>query len=250
MKKTTTNRALVVGAIVTAAGSGHAFGQVAELPQSGVTLDQLIGGQFRVRDKLFTITSFSTPTQGPSFDPASFNITPFVAGNPFNGIGFDINGPIQDLVRGDAFISDFTLQYTVEIVDDPNTAIDESDPSNGYAIVDNRLNFNGTAGGEPGSLVRVVEDVFNFETGELIGQKEVFDIIRGEGDEDTQLEDFLEFDPLTKISVVKDVEAFAATDCCDATISFIRQSFSQVPSPGGVAVLGAMGFTASRRRRA
>ena len=116
-----------------------------------------------------------------------------------------------------------------------------------YWIVDNRLVFNGNAGGANGSFCRVDESVFDFMTGALLGQKSVFDIVRDP--RETQLEDLLEFDPLKKIQVVKNAKFFAVTDCCDATASFIRQSFSQVPEPGGFVLLALGGLIAARRRR-
>ena len=236
---------LSVFALATAAGSAHAGMMLVDI-SGGVALSEVVGNQFRVRDKLFTIQSFSSPPN--QFDASQLTILPFVAGNPLAGIGFDITGAMQDFVRGDELISDFTLEYTVEIVDDPGTPdVDESE----WFITDNTLSFNGTSGGEPGSLVRVNETVFNFETGELIGQKEVFDIVReSDGVQETQLQDMLEFDPIRKLQIVKDVELFAATDCCDATISFIRQSFSQIPTPGTATLLAGagLGLTARRRR--
>jgi len=236
--------ALFVCALAATAGSSQAGVTLVDIT-GGVALSEVIGNQFRVRDKLFTITSFSSPPN--QFDPSQLTILPFVAGNPLAGIGFDITGAMQDFVRGDEFISDFTLEYTVEIVDDPDTTnVDESQ----WFITDNTLSFNGTSGGEPGSLVRVNETVFDFDTGELIGQKEVFDIVReADGTQMTQLQDMLEFDPITKLQVVKDVELFAATTCCDATISFIRQSFSQIPAPGTATLLAGAGLGMAIRRR-
>lgn len=212
----------------------------------GVPLSDVIGNQFRVGDKLFNITTFSSPPN--QFDPTQITIIPYQAGNPLAGRGFDLTGAFQDFVRGDASISEFNLQYTVEIVDDPNTPENEALT---HFIVDNILTFNGNSGGNPGSFARVDESVFDFESGLLLGQKSVFDITReSDGMNEQQLQDMLLFAPIKKLEINKDVKFFASTTCCDASASFIRQSFSQIPTPGaGVLALTSGVVLLSRRRR-
>lgn len=225
--------AALAAAFVFSAGVAQAA--IIDISGGDKTLDDVVGNQFIVGDKLFTITSFTSA----SFAGDQIFIVPYIAGDPQMGRGFDLTGAFQDFVRGDALVSEFALEYTVEIVDDPAYS--------DYWIVDNRLIFNGNAGGASGSFCRVDESVVDFMTGALIGQKSVFDIVRDP--RETQLEDLLEFDPVKKLQIVKNAKFYAATDCCDATASFIRQSFSQVPEPGGIALVGLGALFVARRRR-
>jgi uncharacterized protein (TIGR03382 family) len=50
--------------------------------------------------------------------------------------------------------------------------------------------------------------------------------------------------------VNKDLKFFAGNDTGFATASFVRQEFSQIPSPGALALVGLGGLVARRRRTA
>ena len=112
--------------------------------------------------------------------------------------------------------------------------------------------FNGSAGGE-GSFARVDESVFDLDNNVFLGQLSVWDIAGPP--QDTKLEDYVDFCDLygsqgyRAFEVNKDLKFFAATDNGFATASFIRQEFSQIPSPGALALLGVSGILARRRRR-
>ena len=69
---------------------------------------------------------------------------------------------------------------------------------------------------------------------------------------------FFEDNPQQSLSVMKDIELFATggdkydnDDDDDASVSvdFIRQTFSQIPTPGGALVLGLAGVGLAARRR-
>jgi hypothetical protein len=52
-----------------------------------------------------------------------------------------------------------------------------------------------------------------------------------------------------KLEVNKDMKFFAAHVNDTATASFIRQEFSQIPTPGAISLLAVAGMAAGRRRR-
>ena len=51
-----------------------------------------------------------------------------------------------------------------------------------------------------------------------------------------------------KVEVNKDVQ-FYAVPGGSSSASFVRQTFSQIPTPGAMALLGLAGIFAGRRRR-
>lgn len=216
---------------------GAASRSVNEVPIGpGVTLQDVIdgGGHFRVADKLFTITDFFSVV----FDATQIGILPLDFGLP--GRGFRLTDAWADQ-PGDGSPSDFTLSYTVTIVDDPSTPQNES----AYRIVDNRLIFDGFATG-PGSFARVDETVLDI-TGALVGEKRVF----ANGDGSEQLQDMLDFalPGYQTLHIVKNAQFFAPDPTGTAGASFIDQTFSQIPTPGSLAIAGLAGVLASRRRR-
>ncbi len=195
--------------------------------------------KFRVYDKIFTIESYTSN----QFMPSEVTIVGFRhLSNPLE-VGFDLTGGFGDTTPGDGFIHEFNIQYTVEIAA-PFIPL-------GYRITDNHLIFNGNASGAPGSFARVDESVINPFTGMLVGQKSVYDIVNSSGPNSTQLSDELIFGPpgYTILEINKDVKFFAASQGSTASASFIRQSFSQIPSPGAGALLMLGGIATFRRRR-
>lgn len=198
-----------------------------QLTESGMTLDQLIGNSFIVGDKMFTIHTFASDT----FDPSQITVAPINFG--LEGIGFDLLGAFND-APGDGVSSGYTLEYWVEVLDP------------GFAITDNFLQFNGFAAGD-GSFATVNETLFT-ESGEFIGNELVF----ADGSLDPSewvLQNSLVFDPQISLMVVKDVQFFANGAAGIAGASFIRQTFSQIPSPAPMALFGLMGLAIVRRRR-
>ncbi len=195
--------------------------------------------KFQVFDKIFTVESFTSN----QFVSSQITVVGFAhTTNPFE-YGFDLTGGFGDASPGDGIIHEFNIQYTVEIA--------EPWLSQGYRITDNHLIFNGNASGAPGSFARVDETVIDPITGVPIGQKSVFDIVNASGPNSTQLFDELIFGPpgYTILEINKDVKFLAVTEGSTASASFIRQSFSQIPTPGAAALLGMGGLLVVRRRR-
>ncbi len=192
--------------------------------------------KFQVGDKIFTVLTYTNnglPASGVS-------IQGFIASNPLSGIGFDLTGGFGD-VPGDTSISDIALRYTVEI--------DPAFFNNGYRIVDTGLTFNGNATGS-GSYSRVDESVLDYATSNLLGTRQVFSIAGPPAQ--SVLQDF-QLLPGTagyrKLEVIKDIQFYAFGPNSTATASFVRQSFSQIPTPGGTALCGVAGLLLIRRRR-
>lgn len=192
-----------------------------------------------IHDKLFTFLTFTSV----DFNPANIHLTAFIASNPLTGIGFDLTGGFGDQ-PGDTHINEFNLRYTVEIL--------PSFFAQGFRIVDTGLSFNGSASGT-GSYARVDESIFDFfgvPGLNLLGTRSVF--AHAGPPPTSQLQDF-QFLPGTagyrKLEINKDVQFFAPTPGGTAAASFVRQTFSQIPSPGSAALLGLAGIVAARRRR-
>ncbi len=195
--------------------------------------------KFRVFDKIFTIESFTSN----QFVPGQVTVVGFA--HPTNPLefGFDLTGGFGDASPGDGIIHEFNIQYTVEIA--------PAFIPLGYRITDNHLIFNGNATGAPGSFARVDETVINPLNGQVLGQKSVFDIVNTTGPNTTRLSDELIFGPpgYTILEINKDVKFLAVTGGSTASASFVRQSFSQIPSPGACAMLALGGVLTLRRRR-
>lgn len=207
-------------------------------------LDAILGANnpdhaIQVGDKLFTFVSWTSV----AFPTSTVAISAFISSNPLTGIGFDITGGFGDVTPNDPTISEFNLRYTVEIL--PQFI------AQGFRIVDAELTFNGNATGA-GSYARVDESLLNFfgQPGQnLITTSSVAAFGGNPGA--NVLQDRRVFGPpgYTKIEVNKDVQFFANAPNGTSTASFVRQSFSQVPSPGAVALLGLGGLVVLRRRR-
>ncbi|MEO1130985.1 MAG: MYXO-CTERM sorting domain-containing protein [Planctomycetota bacterium] len=205
------------------------------LPGTGATVEEILDpdgpfkGSFTVYDKRFDFTSF-VPV-GASTQPDLVTVVPWVAPNPLDAVGFDLIGQWVD-PAGDALATGFTIVFDVTVLD-PDLLINDA-----------RLTFNGSASG-PGSFAKVSETITDPEGGGgLIDNLEVTADIS---------EDFWQGAPdegYRTINVVKDFTLFAPPDGGFAGASFIRQTFSQIPSPGTGALAGlALSMGLARRRR-
>lgn len=192
--------------------------------------------KFQVGDKVFTVLTYNSS----SLPASGVAIQGFIASNPLSGIGFDLTGGFGD-VPGDTNITDIIFRYTVEI--------DPTFYANGYRLVDTALIFNGNATGT-GSYSRVDESIINYDNNTLLGTRQVYDIAGPPPS--TRREDGQNLPGTAgyrKLEIVKDIQFFAVGANGTATASFVRQSFSQIPSPGGATLCGVAGLIMLRRRR-
>jgi hypothetical protein len=226
---------LPLAAIAVALSAGAA--QAVFVLQNGqqVSLSSVLNSddhKFQVGDKIFTILTFTSN----AVPAANIAVTGFISNNPLDGIGFDLTGGFGD-VPGDTTISDIIFRYTVEIA--------EPQLGQGFRIKDTGLVFNGSAVGT-GSYARVDEsilDYFGIPGANLLGTRQVWDIAGPP--QSTSLQDFQVFAngaSYSKLEIIKDIQFFAVA-------SFVRQSFSQTPTPGGSALLAIGGLILARRRR-
>lgn len=199
--------------------------------------------KFIIGDKLFTFEYVTTP----SFNIQNFDITAkILAPNQYglNNIAFDLTGPFVDGGPNDQTVQDMNLQYTVEVMEEAY--------NRGIRLCDTSLAFNGSSGGI-GSFARVAETVFNVDTGELLGNLNVFNnfgpppsVQYSEGKDWCK-----EYgtDGYRAFQCNKNLKFFANTDGGFSSCSFVRQEFSQIPAPGAFALLGVAGVFGVRRRR-
>lgn len=195
--------------------------------------------KFRVGDKIFDVESFTSN----QFNPGQVTIVGFHHPTNADEYGFDLTGGFGDTSPGDGEIHEFNFHYTVTIA--PEYV------ERGYRITDNHLIFNGNASGAPGSYARIDETVIDPLSGHPIGFKEVFDIVRLDAPNDTQYFDEIDW-PLpgfVSLELNKNVKFLAISEGSTASCSWIRQSFSQVPTPGAVSLLALGGLVSASRRR-
>jgi hypothetical protein len=198
-----------------------------------------------IDDKLFTFESFSSS----QFDASNFSVIGFISAGTnqygLRNVGFDLTGPFGDGTLGDNLVHEMNIQYEVSVLPDYY--------SNGVRLCDARLTFNGSAGGD-GSFSRVDETIWDLDTNTYLGQMEVYDIANTPNI--TKFVDAIDFcdvygtDGYRAFEVNKDLKFFAGNDTGFATASFVRQEFSQIPSPGALALVGLGGLVARRRRTA
>lgn len=227
---------ILAAVLVSAAGlASTAQAQLVDISQPNTTLSSVLGRQFIVGDKLFTMPT--NAFQSADFNASQVFISPLTTPNPNVGVGFRLTGAFNDAPGG--LGTDFVLQYTVEIL--PQFI------AQGLRFTDANLRFNGSATGN-GSFARVDETVMNANNN-ILGNHSVWAI----GGGSTRLEDhFLSVLGLTKLKLVKDVQFFANGANGTAGASFVDQVFSQVviplPTTGALAAAG-LGALAIRRRR-
>lgn len=234
-------RALAVSGFAAFASTAHGvilLNNGDSVPLISVLADQ--DRSFRVHDKIFHVLTYTATANLPA---SNVSITAFVAANPLDGVGFDLVGGFGDLPN-DTLISDMGFHYTVEVA--PEFI------ARGFRIVDTGLAFNGAATG-PGSFSRVDEtiiDPFGQPGLNIIGNRQVFAVAGPPPI--SQLQDYQLLPGTagyTMLEINKDIQFYAFGPNGTATASFVRQSFSQIPTPGGAALLGLAGLIVAHRRR-
>ena len=199
--------------------------------------------KFIIGDKMFTFEYVTTP----SFNIQQFDVTAkILAPNQYglNNIAFDLTGPFVDGGVNDQTVQDMNLQYTVEVLPEYY--------DRGIRLCDTGLSFNGSSGGI-GSFARVAETVYAVDTGQLLGNMNVFNNFGPPPSiQYSEVRDWCkEFgtDGYRAFQCNKNLKFFANTDGGFASCSFVRQEFSQIPAPGAFALLGVAGVLGARRRR-
>ena len=199
--------------------------------------------KFIIGDKMFTFEYVTTP----SFNIQQFDVTAkILAPNQYglNNIAFDLTGPFVDGGVNDQTVQDMNLQYTVEVLPEYY--------DRGIRLCDTGLSFNGSSGGI-GSFARVAETVYAVDTGQLLGNMNVFNNFGPPPSiQYSEVRDWCkEFgtDGYRAFQCNKNLKFFANTDGGFASCSFVRQEFSQIPAPGAFALLGVAGILGTRRRR-
>jgi hypothetical protein len=199
--------------------------------------------KFIIGDKMFTFEYVTTP----SFNIQQFDVTAkILAPNQYglNNIAFDLTGPFVDGGVNDQTVQDMNLQYTVEVLPEYY--------ARGIRLCDTGLSFNGSSGGT-GSFARVAETVYAVDTGQLLGNMNVFNNFGPPPSiQDSQVKDWCQLygtDGYRAFQCNKNLKFFANTDGGFASCSFVRQEFSQIPAPGAFALLGVAGILGARRRR-
>jgi hypothetical protein len=229
--------------VLALAGAGSASASVVVLGNGdAIILQDLLdaGGQFIVEDKLFTIDSWRTDV----FLSTNISVIGFVSQNTnqfgLYNVGFDIVGPFGDGEPGNNIVHEANLQYTVEVLPQYYQL--------GNRLVDVGLVFNGSAGGN-GSFSRVDETVFDLDANNFLGNLSVFYTANTPPQIQYQDEAVFSLQGYRAFEVNKNMKFFSPTVEGFSTASFIRQEFSQIPAPGALALLGAAGLMARRRRR-
>ncbi len=229
---------LAAGALLGAASSARAVFVLGNGDSINLnTILNSIDRSFQVGDKLFTMGSYTSAT----VPAANVSVIGFIAANPLDGIGFDLTAGFGD-IPGDGTITDLNLHYTVEVL--------QPQLSQGFRIKDLGLAFNGSAFG-PGSVSRVDESVFDpsgIPGTNLIGTRHVFTFGTGA----SQTQDFQLFAnnaTYTRLEINKDILFYAVGPNDQAGASFVRQTFSQTPSPAGSTALFLTGSLLLTRRR-
>jgi hypothetical protein len=228
--------------VALAAFTGAARANIIDITQPGVTLAQVLGNQFQVGDKLFTVAA--NGFNSSVFSANQIFISAVVNNDPITGQGFRLTGAFHD-TPGDSNGSEFVISYSVDIV--------PSFIAQGYRFNNVDLRFNGAAAGT-GSFARVDETVMNGNN-QTQGVGSVYALGGGASSFEDPIGLPHDNGGLTHLNVVKDVQFFANGPNGAASASFVDQAFGQfvtaIPLPTG-AGMGALGLliVGVRRRRA
>ncbi len=216
---------------------------------NGYTIQEIIdAGGIIIGDKLFdsfyvsTTNSFGATAPGPS----EIAITPIQilkGGAPLGGdFGMDFSGLWW---APGGTLADSVIEFHVQITDKYADL--------GYKIKDNGLFIRAKGNSTADGGISITEDVYAEPLSSMvdpIANKHVWFI----SEADQQLFDEAEFTPVVEMWIVKDVGASGGTVAGGAaSLSSFRQTFSQIPEPGTLVLLGfgAIGLAAYawRKRR-
>ncbi|MHC4079711.1 MAG: PEP-CTERM sorting domain-containing protein [Planctomycetota bacterium] len=190
-----------------------------------MALSDLIGVAFQVDDKEFFISSFDAL----GIEAADILVTP---------------------------VNLFTLVYTVAALSPGRLITDAHLAFDGSATGDDDDTFGGGDDDDGEAIATVMESIFTGR-GDLLGELQVLADSNIHPD-DWVLVDDIVFDPQMSLTVTKtalfraigDDDDLLLLDCDSiASATFIRQTFSQIPAPGSLWLLGLAGAVAGIRRR-
>lgn len=188
-----------------------------------VFLSDLIGGDpLTVGDKVFT--GFTYLASGDVPDAGGVNVQGI---NSDGNFGLRFHGAFVDLAGGGG--SDALISFTVSVA-----------PGSPFLINDVHLAGNPDVLGGIG-LASVTETFLPTNNPSL----SIFS--NGSLEKLMDWADLLE--PVTTLQVQKDINLLAGEGSAGATISFIDQTFSQIPEPTGLTLLGVLGLIGMGLRR-
>lgn len=193
-----------------------------------VPLGDLIdnGGEVVVGDKIFD--EFGYTATGDMPVAAEINVTDHVDLEGNYGLRFQ--GGFTDLFGGGA--SDALITFRVRVADGSLLEITDAHLQGNPDVIGHN--------GEQGFIS--VTETFS----EASNTMSIYDIIPG----NSKLVDWTYFDQtFTELHVQKNILAYAGSDGVVATLSFVDQTFSQVPEPGALVLLGIFGLAAVAMRR-
>jgi hypothetical protein len=233
---------LTAGALAAFAAIGGAAqsvrADIIDISQPNVHLAAVLGNQFIVGDKIFTVAANGFASS--HFSAGDITISALQGASP----GFRLSGAFND-TPGDNSGSEFVLSF--------NVAVLPAALAQGFRLSGVTAAFNGTATGA-GSFSRVDETVMDPNNNQVLANRSVFAL----GDGTSQLSASASFPPpgYAAFNIVKDVQFFANGANGSASASYVDQTFNQF-SPQGIplptaAGMGLAGLTALaiRRRRA
>ncbi len=234
----------LIGLIAIMSVAASATPIVADLnnPASYSLSDIAAAGGIIVGDKLFDGFRVSTTKSDNAIAPGMDGIA--VTGVQIGGdYGIRFNGGWS---APSGAIADSTIKFHVAVM--PDAAAD------GWRIKDNSLWLSayGVSGNTTGgAAVSVSENVYTSDpdAGHTVPVANKFAYYRT--DADNSLYDHKDFAPVTEIWVVKDVIAYGGSGTAGiAHLSEFYQTFSQVPEPATMALLGLGSLILFKRRKA